>query len=238
MSKSVTVVICAFNEEVTIASAAEETVAAISAMDRDFEVIIVNDGSTDHTAERANAAAVRLGSVVRVINHAENKGLGGIFRTGLDEFAMDVLVFISGDGQPIPELYFGRELPELETVDMVVGRLPRRQDPSLSLFFSGAEKILLAILFPGTPKIEGPFMFSRRVVEGIHLHYREVDEKGWIVLIEILVRAVRAGFSYRVVEFERRPRSVGRSRANTWRYAFKMAGLLLALRWHMFVERR
>ena len=237
MSKSVSVVICAFNEETTIALAAKETVEALSNMNRDFEVIIVNDGSTDKTGELASQAALQLGPRVKTIDHEQNEGLGGIFRTGLDAFKNDVLMFISGDGQPIPELYFNRGLPALESVDMVIGRLPQRDDPFLSLFFSWIEKLVLKSLFPGTPKIEGPFMFRRDIIEGTHLHFQSIREKGWILLIEILVRAVRGGFTYRIVEFGRRPRPVGRSRANTWRYAIKMAILLLKLRYVMFMER-
>ncbi len=233
MKQSVSVVIFALNEEQTIGQAIQETADALVCLGHPYEIIVIDDGSNDDTFLNADAMACRYTPNVRIIRHEVNRGFGGVFQTGMDAAKNDIFSFIAGDGQPIPEIYFSRCLPLLETNDMVVGKIRNRQDPRLTLFFAWAERLLLRILFPGVPKIEGPFMFKRSLLTKLQLHYRNHENRGWIVIIELMIRAIRSGYSCALVEVERRPRLVGRSRANNWRNAFRMTWLLCTVWWMM-----
>ena len=224
---SVSVVLVVYNEATTVGDAAEEVCQSLTG--RDFEIIIVDDGSTDDSPRVCDQAATRL-SNVRVIHHPTNAGIGAVWRTGLREVKNEIIVFLAGDGQPIPGSYFERCLPLFESADIVLGSVESQSRPVLSRFFSFAERCVLWFLFPGVPKIEGPMLFRRSILEGLELHHTTTIERRWILAIEILVRAVRAGRVYARTTVRRRPRPAGSSKANTWRNALWMTLLLLQLR--------
>ncbi len=107
---SVTVVIPAFNEELAIG----DTVARIRALYPDFEVIVVDDGSTDRTAQLAEQAGAR------VIRHPYNIGNGAAVKTGIRAAGGELVVLMDGDGQHDPA-DISRLLAEAERYDLVVG---------------------------------------------------------------------------------------------------------------------
>src|SRR3954453_22088598 len=108
-------VVPALNEEDSIAG----VIAEIRAADPGFEVIVVDDGSTDRTAPRARAAGAH------VVRHPYNLGIGGAVQTGLQyarDHGFDVAVQVDGDAQHDPA-----EIPKIlgpiveGTADVVVG---------------------------------------------------------------------------------------------------------------------
>lgn len=110
---SVSVLIPAYNE----VDALPETVAAVSAhagLVKNFEIIVINDGSTDGTAEVADTLPVR------VIHHERNYGYGASLKDGLREATHEWILIIDADGTyPIDQI--PRLLEESEGFDMVVG---------------------------------------------------------------------------------------------------------------------
>ena len=88
----VSVVIPAYNEEEGIAG----VVAEVMARRPWREVLVVDDGSTDRTAERA------AGAGARVVRHPYNKGNGAAVKTGVREARGDVVLLMDGDGQHDP----------------------------------------------------------------------------------------------------------------------------------------
>jgi glycosyltransferase involved in cell wall biosynthesis len=93
-SSQVTVIVPAFDEEEIIARIVER----IRAVDPDYEIIVVDDGSSDRTAERAAAAGAL------VVSHPYNVGNGAAIKTGARRADRDVIVFLDGDGQHPPEV--------------------------------------------------------------------------------------------------------------------------------------
>jgi len=89
----VSVVIPAYNE----AGAIGDTVRKVLELYPEFEVIVVNDGSTDDTEEVARAAGAQI------LSHPYNKGNGASVRTGILAATGDVVVMMDGDGQHDPE---------------------------------------------------------------------------------------------------------------------------------------
>ena len=85
-------VIPAFNEEDGIA----DVVTRVAAAAAWSEVLVIDDGSTDRTAERAAAAGAR------VVRHPYNKGNGAAVKTGIREARADVVLLMDGDGQHDP----------------------------------------------------------------------------------------------------------------------------------------
>lgn len=111
---AVSVVVPAYNEEGGVAAQVENIRRVLCSYGISHEVIVVDDGSTDQTAEKA----IRAG--VRVVRHAQNRGYGAAIKTGITAAQYPVIVITDADGtypaDQIPSL-----VAKLETADMVVG---------------------------------------------------------------------------------------------------------------------
>ena len=111
---SVSIVIPAFNEEKQISDQIQKIQLSMSASGWAYEIIVVDDGSTDRTAEEARRHEVKL---IRV---PENRGYGATLKTGIGAASCDRIVIIDADGtypsEVIPEL-----LAKSREYDMVVG---------------------------------------------------------------------------------------------------------------------
>lgn len=112
---SISVVLPAFNEEEAVAGVVASARAALEAAGaRDFEILVVDDGSTDATAERAASAGAR------VVRHPTNMGYGRALLTGFERSSRDWILMMDADGtypvEALPAL-----LEHVPAFDMVVG---------------------------------------------------------------------------------------------------------------------
>jgi glycosyltransferase involved in cell wall biosynthesis len=125
---SLSVFFPAFNDSGTIASMVIRAVSAASELTSDYEVIVVNDGSADATAEIADELA-RTYPQVTVIHHSRNRGYGAALQTGFRSATKDLIFYTDGDAQ-----YDPGELKTLwqrmsADVDLVNGYKISRADP-------------------------------------------------------------------------------------------------------------
>ena len=116
----ISVIIPAYNEEDVIG----EVVARVRQVYPDIEVIVVDDGSQDETADRAREAGSR------VISHPYNIGNGAAVKTGIRNARGETLVLLDGDGQHAPE-DIPRLIEKLGPYDMVVGARTKGSDTDL-----------------------------------------------------------------------------------------------------------
>src|SRR5262249_58612197 len=102
-SYGVSVFFPAFNDEGSIAKLIHEALEVAPRITNDYEVIVVNDGSSDGTAAVLNDLASRE-SRLRVIHHPLNRGYGGALRSGVESAAKELIFYTHGDGQyALPE---------------------------------------------------------------------------------------------------------------------------------------
>lgn len=119
----------AYNDAPSLPDLIEKTFAVLYQHTRDFEVIVVNDGSVDNTGAVLEALSRTHGSRLRIITHPENRGYGGALRTGFAAATKEFVFYTDGDGQ-----YDVGELPSLldavwPDVGLINGYKTRRQDP-------------------------------------------------------------------------------------------------------------
>ena len=91
----------AYNDSGTIGSMVIRTVRAASELTTDFEIIIVDDGSADSTAEIADELA-RTYPQVRAVHHPQNRDYGAALRTGFHSATKDLIFYTDGDAQYDP----------------------------------------------------------------------------------------------------------------------------------------
>ena len=118
---SVTIIIPAYNEAEVIAG----IVAELKDLYPDYEIIVINDGSTDATAVAAQSAGAK------VFSHPYNIGNGAAIKSGIRAATGDILVFMDGDGQHHPH-EIAKLLEHLPEYDMVVGARSAADQASLS----------------------------------------------------------------------------------------------------------
>jgi len=94
INKSVSLIIPAYNEEKAIAGSLENISSFMKSNFSDFEVIVVNDASTDKTADEVIKFAE-----VKLISHPYNKGNGATVRTGIRNASKEFVVMMDADGQ-------------------------------------------------------------------------------------------------------------------------------------------
>jgi len=125
---SLSVFFPAYNDAGTIASLVIRAVQTAGRLTPDFEVLVVNDGSRDATAEILDELA-RTYPRVRAIHHERNRGYGGALQTGFASASKDLVAYTDGDAQYDPsefERLWARLTPE---VDVVTGYKISRSDP-------------------------------------------------------------------------------------------------------------
>ena len=110
----ISIVIPAFNEEGAITSGIREIREVMDPSGYEYEIIVVDDGSEDKTAELARAEGVNL------IERPENQGYGAALKAGIRRSAHDVIVITDADGT-YPAKYIPELVEQLGMYDMVVG---------------------------------------------------------------------------------------------------------------------
>ncbi|MGH7721074.1 MAG: glycosyltransferase family 2 protein [Gemmatimonadaceae bacterium] len=222
---AVSVMVMAYNETDSLESVVQEIASTLKGADLAHEIVIVDDGSTDGTgveAERLSAAVPQ----VRVIHHRPNQGLGAVYRTGFREARGDFLTFFPADGQ-FPASIITQFVPLLARADMVLGYLPRRNGSMLAKGLSRVERLLYRLLFGPLPAFQGILMFRRAILGEIELRS---SGRSWVVLMELIIRASRAGYRLHSVPTAVRPRMSGASKVNNVRTIWTSVRELTRLR--------
>ena len=118
----------AYNDSGTIASLVISALQTARRLTDDYEVIIVNDGSVDGTADIANELAHTYPQV-RVVHHEKNRGYGGALRSGFAAATQDLVFYTDGDAQYDPSEMMALWEAFNDRVDLVNGYKISRSDP-------------------------------------------------------------------------------------------------------------
>lgn len=114
----ISVIIPAFREEEAIGRVVESVATVLEGLKTSFEIVVVNDGSDDATAQRAKSAGAR------VISHPYRMGNGAAIKTGIRHARGRIMAMMDGDGQHDPA-DIPRLLEKVGPYDMVVGSRSR-----------------------------------------------------------------------------------------------------------------
>lgn len=207
--KGVSLVIPAFNEASGIRAAIEEADLALSSLDRPYELLVVDDGSDDATAEIVAELTAECRHV-RLLRHAQNRGYGAALRTGFEAARHTFVAFTDADCQfDLSDL--ARLLDRAERVPVVVGYRVRRQDPRRRRFLSwGYNRLVHMLLRTGVRDCDCALKVFRRDA----LEQLLPKSTNFFVNTEMLTRARRLKLPVAEVGVHHRPRLCGASKVS------------------------
>lgn len=207
MSYSLSIIIPALNEALNIKAAVASILSGLPSAVKEYEIIIVNDGSIDSTRDIINDLAAHNEKVVPV-HHDQNAGKGASLVSGFRQARMDWVLFMDADQQiDITEL--GAFLHCSGEYEVIIGyRMDRKMDPlSRRLLSRGFSKLIAIALGVCVRDVNCPFkLFRRSVVEKV-----EFVTKGFLIDAEFLYRVGLSGINIKELGVACKPRLKGMS---------------------------
>ncbi len=223
-----TIFLPSYNEEGNVERVVRGFVAEAPKVAEDFEVVVIDDGSRDRTAEIAQRLAAE-DSRVRLERHGVNKGYGCAMVTGFRTARHPFILLCDGDGQfdPADMRLLTAIIPDY---DVVIGRRARRADHLMRRFNGKAWTIFSRILFglSVTDMDCGFKLFRREAVANLELH-----SSGAMITTELMARL--AGRRARIAEVDvtHLPRTAGVQGGNSASTIIGAFKDLFALYWEL-----
>lgn len=204
---SLTIFFPAYNDGGTIASMVVGAVRAARRLTSDFEVVVVNDCSSDHTPEILEELA-RVYPEVRVIHHPANRGYGGALRTAFAAASKDLVFYTDGDAQYDPAEIAALWKQLGPDVDLVNGYKISRSDPYHRVIIGRLYHQMVKLLFGLTVRdVDCDFRLMRRAIfERVHL-----DKSSGVICLEMMKKIEDAGFRIAEVPVHHYHRAYGKS---------------------------
>ena len=228
-----TVFFPAYNDSGTIASLVIAAVQTASRLTPDFEVLVINDGSADETAQVADELA-RLYPQVRVVHHVKNRGYGGALRSGFASATKDFIFYTDGDAQ-----YNPRELADLWAkmepgVDIVNGYKISRSDPLHRIVIGRVYHHFVKILFGlGVRDVDCDFRLIRKSVFDRVQLYRSSG----VICLEMMKKITDAGFRIVEVPVHHYHRAYGKSQFFNFRRLARTGVDVFRLWWALVIKK-
>jgi glycosyltransferase involved in cell wall biosynthesis len=206
LTYSLSIILPAHNEEVAIRETVCSVRDTVSAWTQDFEMIVVNDGSTDKTRTIVEKMASE-DKRIRLINHAENQGYGAALVSGFAAITKELAFFMDSDGQfDIRDLeHF---FPLIEAYDAVLGYRIQRRDAWMRKLNAWGWKMLVRLVFGLRVRdIDCAFKLYRSAF----FRTCRLETRGAMINTEILYKFTQAGYTYTEVGVRHLPRLGGRA---------------------------
>lgn len=221
----------AFNEEANLEKTIGRALEVVRGLVeiKKFEIIIVNDGSTDRTGEIADRLVSEI-SEVRAVHHSPNHGYGGALKTGFKEAKYPWVCFTDSDGQ-FDFAEITKFLEKVNEADLILGYRIGRADSFLRRLYTWGWALLPRIFFGLKVRDYscGFKLIKKEVFEAVQPLVGE--EK--VTQIEMLVKAGRKGFKFAEVGVHHYPRTAGTQTGANLKVVLKSLKDLLTLRRHL-----
>ena len=209
-------VIFGYNEEANVRPVLADTVEFYRRSVRSFEVVFVNDGSTDRTGELAEEFA-RENPEVKVVHHERNLGIGRAVRTGLAHATGEWMTIGPADGQ-VTAAAVSNFFPHAEHADIVLCRYRQRGEADAwhrLVLSNGLRGLTWALTGVGHP-LAGAYLVRRELAAGLPLM-----SETFFINLELPIRAIRTGCRVAEATIEVQPRMSGESKVlglgRTWK---------------------
>ncbi len=212
MSGGISIIIPAYLEQGNIEAAIDSVLNALEGIEKDYEIIVIDDGSPDKTGEFARIKA-QTNERIRVATNAKNEGFGYSFARGVKMATKGYITVFPGDNDMA-----SASLKELMNSRFGAALVISYMRPTLK------RSLLRRTLSRG-------FVFLMNSIFGLKLKYYigaficktellrsiPIRSTGLAALAECIIRLIKKGTEYRVIYFEHAGRKNEQSKALTWR---------------------
>ncbi len=234
MSPSISAFFPAYNDAGTIPSMVIAVDMTLRAITDDYEIIVVNDGSSDYTADVLEELK-RSYPNLKVVHHQKNRGYGGALRTGFATASKELVFYTDGDAQ-----YDPREITLLleamgPEVDVVNGWKLKRSDP--------LHRVVIGKLYHWTVRTAFGLkvrdtdcdfrLFRRYVFDKVQL-----ERNSGVICVEMMKKVQDAGFSIAQVPVSHYHRAYGHSQFFNFGRVFRVGVDLIRLWRELVWEKR
>jgi len=205
-SHSLSVVLPVHNEEEVIAKTLHNVVDTLTLWVKEFEVIVINDGSKDAT-KAIIESIIAVHPCVRIINHSINRGYGAALVSGFEAVSKELVFFTDSDGQfDLHDL--APFFPLIDIYDAVLGYRVHRQDTWIRRFNAYGWKVLVSSVFDlHVHDVDCAFKLYR----ADFFHEHRLETRGAMINTEILYKLKRFGYTYTQLGVRHLPRKSGRA---------------------------
>ena len=232
-AKGLSIFFPAYNDSGTIASLVITALRTARKLTPDHEVIVVNDGSADGTADVLDELAA-IYPQVRIVTHETNRGYGGALRTGFASATRELVFYTDGDAQ-----YDPAEMEALwrrfdQDVDLVNGYKISRSDPLHRIVIGRIYHHLVSVMFGLTVRdVDCDFRLMRRsIFERINL-----EKTSGVICLEMMKKITDGRFKIVEVPVHHYHRAFGKSQFFNFPRIFKTGVDVMRL-WLELVVRR
>ena len=209
MSKlDIPIIIPAHNEEEGIA----DVINGIKQLNAGYEIIVVDDGSTDNTYKLAAETGVT------VIRHPYNKGYGAALKTGIRNAEADIVLFMDADGQHKPG-DIKKLMQYIGEYDMIVGA--RTKKSKISLLRRPGKKVLsITANYLAGMKIPDLNSGFRALKKNVAMEFMHILPNSFSFSTTITLALITSGYSVKYVPIDA-PERVGKSKIKPFRDGFR-----------------
>lgn len=221
---SLSIVLPAFNEATNILDVISGVDGALRGQGIQYEIIVVNDGSTDDTATVLSGLSDN--SNLKIVTHEVNKGYGQALRSGFDAAKYDWLFFMDADRQfDFKEIV--KLMPHMPNADLIIGYRKSRNDKFLRSVNSKIYNLAVLVLFGIKVKdLNCAFKLMRTSM----VRSYKLETIGALINAEMLVKAKRARHIVVEVPVSHYPRISGTPTGSNIKVIIKAFRELIAFR--------
>ena len=226
-----TVIVFAYNEEENVAAVLAELRGWLAANEPEAEIVFVDDGSRDRTADAAEAAL--SGMPHAVVRHEKNGGIGKAIKSGVRASRGTWITFFPCDGQIEPAAIGTLRARQKESgCEVVLSVYDHRDDGLDRKVFSFGVRALILGVHGVWMQSDGPYLFHRDLFDPDAL-----PPDTFFLNFEFPIRMLAAKRSLEIVTIACRPRRAGQSKSTQWHRILGVAKDLVDLRVRRTAER-
>lgn len=229
---SLTLVYLMFNEEQNIGPVLDDGVAWLDAHVDDWQIVVVDDGSSDGSADvvRARADAEPR---IELVQHGRNRGMGAGMRTGINHASKDHFVIFPADGQLEP-VELEKLMPLLDRADIITSVYPHRHSTMVRLVMSRVFRGLLALAAGIRFELEGLYVYPTAVAREL---VPKIECETFFFSFELIQRGVERGLTIEQTVINVKPRLSGESKVANAKRIQRIFGEVHAYRQRRAAER-